>query len=102
MSQCRSVEQSPVAVSSLNRTKYVAPKYPRAAQRRNMSGWVDLVFTVDIDGSVQDISIRESNPGITFVNAAVSAVEDWKFEPVIESGTAVRKRAAVRMLFALE
>jgi TonB family protein len=95
-------DDAPVAASSLQRTKYVAPKYPRAAQRRNISGWVDVVFTVDIDGTVKDISIRDSNPGITFVNAAVGAVEDWEFAPVMESGTAIPKRAAVRMMFAIE
>jgi TonB family protein len=95
-------DDAPVAASSLQRTKYVAPKYPRAAQRRNISGWVDVVFTVDIDGTVKDISVRDSNPGITFVNAAVGAVEDWEFAPVMESGTAIPKRAAVRMMFAIE
>ena len=30
------------------------------------------------------------------------AVEKWEFEPVIENGTAVEKRAGVRMMFALE
>jgi protein TonB len=95
-------EPVPVPVSSLKRTKYIAPKYPRAAQRLGTSGWVDLLFTVDIDGKVAEISIRESNPGVTFVNAAVSAVERWEFEPVIENGIAVQKRAAVRMMFAIE
>jgi len=92
----------PVSVSSLTRTKYVAPKYPRSAQRRGLSGWVDMVFTVDIDGSVTDITIRESDPGETFVNSATSAVEDWEFEPVIEDGVAIQKRAAVRLMFAIE
>ena len=93
---------TPVGISALNRIKYVAPKYPRAAQRRNVSGWVDVVFTVDIDGSVKDVYIRESNPGTTFVSAAVNAVENWKFEPVTEGGVTIQKRAAVRMMFALE
>lgn len=93
---------SPVSVSSLRRTRYVAPKYPRAAQRRGLSGWVDVVFTVDIDGTVTDIEVRDSNPGVTFVNSATNAVEDWEFEPVIENGVAIQKRAAVRMMFAIE
>ena len=96
------VNSSPVAVSSLRRTRYVAPKYPRAAQRRGLSGWVDVLFTVDIDGTVTDIVIRESNPGDTFVNSATKAVEDWEFEPVIENGVAIQERAAVRMMFAIE
>jgi len=96
------IDLSPVAVSSLQRTRYVAPKYPRAAQRRGLSGWVDVLFTVDIDGTVTDVAIRDSNPGDTFVNSATNAVEDWEFEPVIENGVAIQKRAAVRMMFAIE
>jgi TonB family protein len=95
-------EDAPVAVSSLQRIKYIAPKYPRAAQRRGVSGWVDVVFTVDIDGSVTNVSVRNSNPGDTFVASATRAVEAWVFEPVIENGVATQKRAAIRMMFAIE
>ena len=90
------------AVSSLKRLKYVAPKYPRGAQRRNLSGWVDVVFTVGTDGLVKDIAVRESEPGDTFVNAATKAVEKWEFEPAVENGSIVEKRVGVRMMFALE
>ncbi len=92
----------PAPVSSLNRIKYVAPKYPRAAQRRNLSGWVDVVFVVTTDGSVKDISVRNSEPGDTFVNAATKAVERWEFEPVVENGALIEKLVGVRMMFALE
>ena len=95
-------QSSPVSISSLNRSKYVAPKYPRAAQRRGLSGWVDVIFTVDIDGSVADVSVHDSNPGDVFVSAAINAVEKWEFEPIIEDGVAIQKRAAIRMMFAIE
>ena len=96
------LNEQPAAVSSLNRIKYVAPKYPRAAQRRNQSGWVDVVFIVTTDGSVRSIDVRDSNPGDTFVNAAVRAVERWEFEPVVENGVFIEKLVGVRMMFALE
>ena len=92
----------PVAVSALKRTKYVAPRYPRAAQRRGITGWVEVEFTVDLDGSVQSVSVIASDPGVTFISAAVTAIEKWEFEPVIENNTAIRKRATVRMMFAVE
>ena len=91
-----------VPVSSLNRVRYVAPKYPRVAQRRNLSGWVDVVFTVGLDGRVENIEIRGAEPGDVFVNAARNAVEKWEFEPVVENGRLVEKQAGVRMMFALE
>lgn len=97
----REVEQI-VPVGSLNRTRYVAPKYPRSAERRGISGWVDVIFTVNAEGRVEDIAIRDSDPGDTFVTAAEKAVEKWEFEPVVENGAPVSKRAAVRLMFAIE
>ena len=57
---------------------------------------------VDIDGTTTGITVRESNPGDMFADAAIRAVEGWEFEPVIEHGVAIQKRAAVRMMFAIE
>ena len=96
------LNKNPVTVSSLNRTKYVAPKYPRGAQRRNQSGWVDVVFTVGVDGRVKDIEIPNSEPGETFVASAIKAVERWEFEAVVEDGVLIEKKAGVRLMFALE
>jgi TonB family protein len=90
------------AVSALNRIKYVAPKYPRSAERRNISGWVDVVFTVTTQGTVADVEVRNSEPGDIFNNSAVKAVEKWEFEPVVENGLIINKRAGVRMMFALD
>ena len=92
----------PVAISTLTQTKYVAPRYPRSAERRKLSGWVDMVFTVQVNGSVAAIEVRDSEPGEVFVNAAVKAVEQWEFEPVIENDRYVEKRAGLRILFTLE
>jgi protein TonB len=96
------IDQKLTSVSSLTRTRYVAPKYPRSAQRRNQSGWVDIVFTVTTDGTVRDIVVRNSEPGDTFVSAATKAVEKWEFEPVVENGSVIEKRAGIRLMFALE
>lgn len=95
-------EPARVSVTQLKRTNYVAPKYPRAAQRRNTSGWVDMGFTVARDGTVHSIEIIDSSPGTVFDEAATKAVSQWRFEPVIENGEPVEKRAAVRMAFSLD
>ena len=92
----------PASISSLVRTRYVAPKYPRSAVRRNLSGWVDLMFTVSGEGTVKNVVIRGSAPGDVFVDAATRAVEQWEFEPVLENGVVIEKQAAVRMMFALD
>ena len=91
-----------VAISELKRTNYVSPKYPRAAQRRNTTGWVDLGFTVGRDGSVHSIEIIDSMPNTVFDEAATKAVSQWRFDPVVENGKPVERRAAVRMMFDLQ
>ncbi len=101
--QARDVlNEEPVGISTLTRIKYVAPRYPRTAERRNLSGWVDIVFTVDRDGMTKDVEVRESEPGQTFDSAATRAVEKWRFQPIFENGIVVEKRAGVRMMFAIE
>jgi protein TonB len=90
-----------VPISTLTRTNYVAPKYPRAAQRRNVTGSVDVMFTVSTDGTVTDISIVRAEPEKTFNEAAMDAVAQWRFQPVIENGLAVEKRTAIRLGFDL-
>ncbi|MEM7277901.1 MAG: TonB family protein [Pseudomonadota bacterium] len=90
-----------VKLSELVRTRYVAPQFPRSAIRRDLSGWVSLEFTVSAEGKVEDISILESEPGTIFVSSATKALQRWEYEPVIEDGVAVARRASVRLQFAL-
>ncbi len=51
---------------------------------------------------MKDVDVRTSEPGETFDSAAIKAVEKWEFEPVVERGVIVEKRAGVRLMFALE
>lgn len=91
-----------VGISGLTRINYASPKYPRNAMRRNITGSVDVSFTVGHDGHVYDIEIIDSTPGSVFDQAAIDAVQQWQFEPVIEAGQTVERRSAVRMAFDLQ
>ncbi len=91
-----------VAISDLSRVNYVGPEYPRTARRRNVTGAVELMFTVSISGEVSNVEVLRSEPGDTFDEAAMTAVQQWRFEPVIENGSPVEKRSAVRLAFDLE
>jgi TonB family protein len=91
-----------VPVSSLTRINYVSPKYPRSAQRRNVTGTVDVSFTVLANGVVGNISILKSTPGTVFDQAAMDAVAQWRFEPTVENGVQVEKRTAIRLAFNLQ
>ena len=91
-----------VPVSQMTRINYVGPEYPRAARRRNVQGSVDVGFVVTTDGRVRSLTVLSSDPGDTFDQAALDAVEQWRFEPVMENGAAVEKRTAVRLAFNLQ
>jgi TonB family protein len=97
-----STPQEITSIASVKRTKYVAPNYPRSAQRRDITGYVDVAFTVTETGSVADVEVREADPADVFEDAAIKAVEQWKFEPPVDDGIAVSKRVAVRMSFNLQ
>jgi len=91
-----------VPISSLTRINYVVPEYPRTAQRRNITGWVDVSFTVTPEGTVQDVGILDSSPREVFDEAAIEAIERWRFEPPTENGLPVSRRVAVRLSFDLQ
>jgi TonB family protein len=89
-----------VGANSLQRLEYVAPKFPASTRNRNMSGWVELEFTVKPDGSTGDIVVTNSSPRKTFDAAAVNAVSEWRYKPVLRDGKVIDQRAAVRIRFS--
>ncbi|MGA7296184.1 MAG: TonB family protein [Rhodanobacteraceae bacterium] len=77
------------------------PQYPPAALRRRMEGWVDVEFTVGVDGNVNNAHSVGSNRGRVFERAAVDAVDQWKFQPALVNGQPVAKVLRQRIEFKL-
>jgi periplasmic protein TonB len=66
----------------------VEPQYPPQAAKRGLEGWVQLRFTITTAGTVSDVAVvKSSNP--VFERAAMEAVHKGKYEPQMQSGTAV-------------
>lgn len=91
-----------VPANTLARDKYVEPRYPSAAIRKGIEGWVEMDFTVAIDGAVKDIDVRAAEPAGVFEEAASRSVAQWRYRPLMRNGRAVEQRARLRMRFALE
>ncbi len=89
-----------VGANSLQRIEYVAPKAPATIFNRNLSGWVEVEFTVRTDGSTGDIVVTNSNPRRTFDASATEAISQWRYKPVMRDGKAVEQRVAVRIRFS--
>ena len=60
-------------------TLHVAPDYPELARRMQIHGIVKLEAIVRPNGTVKSTRVLGGNP--VLVDAAVTAVEKWKFEP---------------------
>jgi TonB family protein len=75
------------------------PEYPRRAELSGVEGYTVVEFTVMPDGSVVEPSIRVSNSRL-FSRAALAAIEEWKFEPVIaDAGEAIPVRSSLKFNF---
>jgi protein TonB len=80
----------------------VAPEFPSRARAQGLSGSVTLFFVVDVDGSVQDVYVVESQPEGVFDQAAIDAVEQWEFDPGMHEGMPVAVRVRQTLHFTLE
>lgn len=76
--------------------------YPRGAQVAEVTGWVDLHFTVDTTGATADIDVVGAEPEGQFENAAVTALTRWRFEPFEYEERTYERRLRVRMRFELD
>ena len=102
LSARREQRAAAVGEKSLERTEYVAPKFPVAARDRGLFGWVELEFTVLADGSTGDVAVTNSSPRRTFDASAVTAVSQWRYKPLMRDGKPVESRVAVRIRFTDE
>lgn len=91
-----------IGVGALRRTRFVEPEFPREAREASIEGWVDLEFVVAPDGTVGDIRVTSAQPAGTFDRAATTALNRWRFEPVVRDGRPVEQRARLRMRFSLQ
>jgi TonB family protein len=91
-----------VGISTLKRTRFVEPDYPRLARDSGTEGWVDMEFVVRADGNVGDVRVLAAQPAGTFDAAAIAALSRWRFEPVLRDGRAVEQRARMRMRFTVQ
>jgi periplasmic protein TonB len=63
----------------------VEPQYPPAAQQARVQGVVVLEATVDTGGYVQSAHVLRGSPLLN--DAAINAVKQWRYSPLILNGT---------------
>ena len=91
-----------IALSEFVHLTLAPAKYPTRASRRDITGWVDVTFTVTKAGETADIEILRAEPEKTFEISAIEAVNKWTFEPRQYQGQPIDQRTTVRLVFNLE
>ena len=87
------VDELPVALTR------VPPKYPDAARAAGTQGTVQLQAFVKTDGSVGDVKVTVSVPGLD--EAAIACVRQWTFKPAQAGGKAVEAWVGVPVKFTI-
>ncbi len=82
--------------------KVVRPLYPMAAVMRRIEGHVVVEFTVQKDGSVGKALIVESVPEDIFDAVALSAIQQFRFQPPEVDGNLMTADAVLRFAFRLD
>lgn len=78
----------------------VEPVYPEAARKSGIQGIVLLEAKIDEKGDVVAVKVMKSIPELD--QAAIDALKQWKYEPVIVEGKAVGIVFTVTIRFALK
>jgi protein TonB len=83
------------------RIEFVPPVHPRTARWLGKTGHVTLAIVVKADGTVAKgprvMSVRPAGRG--FAEAAIDAVQKWRFSPAIERGKPVASNITVDVQF---
>ncbi|HOO89833.1 MAG TPA: energy transducer TonB [Syntrophales bacterium] len=77
------------------------PKYPAIARRRGYEGRVLLSAMISTDGTVVELTVKESSGHLILDRAAVKAVETWKFDPATRMGFPIPLSVDVPVRFVL-
>lgn len=82
--------------------KMVKPEYPLLAKRANRQGVVKVRFLVSKNGVVSNVKVLSAPAGLGFAEAAIAAVQQWKYETPTVQGRPVSAWIVQSIRFQLE
>ena len=81
----------------------VQPQYPREAAMKGLEGYVQLTVDIQMDGSVSNPRVIDSNPRRVFDRAAVTAARKYRYKPpVIDGKPQIVKGHGIQIDFVLD
>ncbi len=80
--------------------EHIDPIYPPEKLAQALDKKIELLVTVEREGTVGDIAVLQSG-GLDFDNAAREAVQRWRFIPATRGGVAIRSRIHIPFHFSV-
>lgn len=77
----------------------ISPEYPADARAAHIQGIVSLLVTIGKDGSV--MGVKEISGPPELIPAAIAAVKQWRYHPIIVRGQPTQASAVVDIPFKL-
>ena len=75
------------------------PEYPALAKMARISGTVRLEAVIAKDGTIKDLKVLDGHP--LLVKSALSAVQQWRYQPTLLNGQAVEVQTEIDVNFTL-
>ncbi len=76
----------------------VDPEYPATLKEQRVTGWAEIGFRVDENGTVGDITVVDTSFA-EFGRAAADAVRQFKYQPAYKNGRPCAVRAQIPIIF---
>jgi protein TonB len=78
----------------------VEPLYPTLAKQAGISGTVELMGVLGVDGHIHELRVLSGHP--LLIKAAMDAVKQWVFAPTLLNGEPVEVQAPIQVNFILK
>lgn len=77
----------------------VRPAYPEIARRAGIGGVVRLQAVIAADGTIEQLEVIDGHP--LLISAAIGAVSQWRYRPVLLAGVAVPVNTQIDVNFKI-
>jgi protein TonB len=87
-------------VQAANLVHQILPKYPALARQARVQGAVILEATIDREGTVSELRVISGHP--LLIDAALEAVQQWKYKPTILNGEPIDVITTITVTFSFQ
>ena len=77
------------------------PRYPRSAQQKGITGYVEIEAQIGRDGRVRSAKVIKSEPPEIFDDSALRAYKQWRYCPLAEEAPDYPDPVKVKLSFEL-